>query len=959
MSEYQSNIKKFRTLFHSNQIATFPFTLKLEPIKEKFKKILTNLPNKHQQIKFTNSLCSSDSKQNAYGIVLGKLIVLDIDNKIETNIMNGMEWLSTIPPIDTFCVDSISGGKHFYFWINDITKDWTNKTALTINGIKIAIDIKTTGGFIIGPGSYGVFKNKTYSYSTMDDFNKIKEMPEWLIKLLTISKPVISTIIHSIENTFKPSNSQTGEIEILLDNLSLERSINYDDWRNIAFALYDHACVTGSDKKIYFEFFNNFSKKCKEKYDLKSCEKMWSSIKPRDKNKITIKTLYSMLKNDNLDVFYSLFKKRKKKCLDYINPHASFEQENIISINKQFLEELPYENIIVKSHMGSNKTTCIRNIIDQYNPSTILILSPRQIFAKNITCDFKKFNFACYLDLDSEIFTDEIEMSNRLVISMESLYKLYDTHFSKRIDYLIIDECESCFTQFYSTTMKNRLRENVNMFEKIVKNAEKIVMTDAFLSNRTVKICNSLGLKYTFIQNTFQPLLRKAIRLPMTKLKNNKYYPLALFRKLISLLKNGYKIYFVCGSVKRLTEFEEMVKKEIKDIRYKIYHAESKNFADFENVDKTWSECQLVMTTTTITVGINYYREYFDYAALYGVSGGGLVRDLFQALMRVRNLIKNTIYYSVNPLQIKGSFITPEEVSTSQKYIEMVKEELALQLNVDTEPLTSHKWLKENLVWCELEKNINDSFFNEHFHHYLEFCGYEIEIEDIEDVCEMVIEKVKGKYKFEDIKVPKDISSVINKVLNGENSELDSAIINKANFLMKFRSFKKLPDEIREVIKDVFNDVYVEGNKQILTFFDNVISSVKYSDDYDLKNELKFNDEMVNTKLIQINIIKQVCKDIGINDFLDDRVINLNDIDGVKLQNDIKNVFKLRCRNKNEGDKAEVIANLRKLVYSWSGGTLTMNRKQKRITGKVVDTSEFYITPLKQINQLKTYIKIT
>lgn len=110
------------------------------------------------KLKAMDILC--DTKQN-YGILTGKpngIVVFDYDiHKLAVDKQECFTINSLLKFHGENCtiVKTPSGGFHVYHKLDETTEDWTN----TI-GIDGFLDIKTTGGYVVGPGS--IFNNKKY-----------------------------------------------------------------------------------------------------------------------------------------------------------------------------------------------------------------------------------------------------------------------------------------------------------------------------------------------------------------------------------------------------------------------------------------------------------------------------------------------------------------------------------------------------------------------------------------------------------------------------------------------------------------------------------------------------------------------------------------------------------------------------------------------------------------------------
>jgi hypothetical protein len=91
------------------------------------------------------------------------------------------------------------------------------------------------------------------------------------------------------------SNEKDELLNQYLECLKSERCNKYDSWLKIGAIIYNEQ---GS-----FILFNEWSKKCPEKYSLEGCRKAWKSFNENKEKKVTIKSLMKWAKEDNLEKF--------------------------------------------------------------------------------------------------------------------------------------------------------------------------------------------------------------------------------------------------------------------------------------------------------------------------------------------------------------------------------------------------------------------------------------------------------------------------------------------------------------------------------------------------------------------------------------------------------------------------------------------------------------------------------
>jgi hypothetical protein len=215
----------------------------------------------------------------------------------------------------------------------------------------------------------------------------------------------------------------------------------------------------------------------------------------------------------------------------------------------------------------------------------------------------------------------------------------------------------------------------------LIKQANTVIFADAFLSNRISSICSTIMSESTHTNkvlgyNITKPIKRhtyifKVESTPSTVLefedgdvieyKNTNQRKLHIFEsskfkmdgkiQTISACSKwlnqldldvcfGKKIYIFCSSKKMAKILEE--KYNAICLVYTSEHASQ----DTSNVNDSWKNHQMIITTSKITIGIDCQLE-FDCSYAY-VNAGILTRDVIQSLYRIRNLNGNTYCFFEN-----------------------------------------------------------------------------------------------------------------------------------------------------------------------------------------------------------------------------------------------------------------------------------------------------------------------
>jgi hypothetical protein len=167
-----------------------------------------------------------------------------------------------------------------------------------------------------------------------------------------------------------------------------------------------------------------------------------------------------------------------------IYPTNLEEKEDEITVNEyeaEFVEPYPYNDydiMVMRSRMGSGKTTAMKKCLDDYRPKSVLFFSCRIIYSYNMMGEFKEYNIENYKDLKSDL--NDVD---KLFCSLESIHRLDDENC---YDLIILDEIETILNTFSGGTVASKEFEIKETFFEILKNGNKIIANDAFLSDRGV-----------------------------------------------------------------------------------------------------------------------------------------------------------------------------------------------------------------------------------------------------------------------------------------------------------------------------------------------------------------------------------------------------------------------------------------------------------------------------------------
>lgn len=761
------------------------------------------------------------------------------------------------------------------------------------------------------------------------------------------------------ENLQINKKEEYEDIKKIIEFIDWKKRDNYQSYVNSAYALYD----CGDE---YFELFNNLweSLGYSEENHKKERINLWESATKSLEKPITKNTLYFWLKEDNEEKFNEI---TKKKDIAYCTPnyHVLDKLRNHTYENK-YVQPIDYNNIkekaiLLKSALGTGKSTILYSLLEDKNLSC-LVLSPRQKFARSFA---KRFNIDCYLDnnKDDNLF----ENSNRIVVSIESLWKLD----KKQFDLVFLDESESCLSQFISfDTIKENLKPCISNFEFFLKNAKRIIACDAFLMMRTIQLFQDLEIPYYFIENTYKHK-REAKQIEVErwgkedKRKNRDFFIQEVFKE----MSEGKKIFVVSTSKLVLDALEFYISNKLPNSNIKIrkYTGSDSDYKeDFEDVNKTWVNYDLVMTTTTITVGVNFDLEYFDHVYMYASGMAGPIRDIFQSHMRVRHF-KKLKFYLTTKICMRGPILGVNKAIIQEKlndWNDYFKKTYNTEIN-------RTKWFENNYIFSTIEKNMQLNSYDliDIFYKYYHFCGYKSEEnDDFENIGFWIQDNDPHLLKndiywdYEDIEniSKEDAQECYKKILSAEATEFDKIELLKYRYKNKFNEV--LDKDVQKIIAQRFSSpTKIDGYKETLE----IIEHYKEIKNHSNKNKYDLNEELsANQKIMKSEVISTFFNKLEINDPFEEYNIPREKIQ--ELINDNENTQKLfrlygvRDRNKSDQLTEKSFGQLfAQMLNDYLPGTKfgRGKRQQGKINGKRIDISPFLYKPIEDFKILRKYIK--
>lgn len=637
---------------------------------------------------------------------------------------------------------------------------------------------------------------------------------------------------------------------------------------------------------------------------------------------------------------------------------SDYVHREVVAEDVGFVQDLdwgPRTCLAINAPMGRGKTSAVCRWISENQPQRVLVLSPRVSYAKSICHEYNEKiveggRFKCYKDI-SDFSTD------RLVCSMESLYKINFEFLTKHpFDLVVLDECQANLSSHVCVaTNKKNFNDNSRAFWHILRASPKILMMDAFLNPKVLSFLTDFELPTRLIEYTGLKMSpRRAVVIDDPESDYD-----TLLAYILRDLQQGKRCYCVVSSAKRLCQWTEKLKRSFPQKTILSYASgEGKKI---ENVREEWGLADCVLTTSTITVGINFDTvDHFDRAYLsFSARSKNKVVDLIQTHYRVRHLRDNLIFVHIvdNPI---GLYPTDgSDILEMLKWFE--REMISTYDLLEAAP----DYLKRLLCHCQLEQNISIMNLTRTVYDFLDRCNYSVSIEkklseeeedlDSEDDEE---EQEEVEDRFEDISlIDRETFIELSKLraMGRDLSEKHMAQLIKFKFISFFTD-----DEPSAWVSDwydhdfwlLFNSFYkgkmshIKTEKLLKTgvkSMDKLFSEVRDNNTYAVMSKRK---HLQNREMVQI------CNDLGLDCSQEvGKVIPANRVrewfGGIRERHDnIRKVFDLRDQRK---DKSAMLTDkdcleLLNSVFKTYGFTkISLQRKRIRVNGKqVADPNSAY-----------------
>ncbi len=971
---YKMNIIDF---CNSNDIKWFPIILKnKEPISIKhplykrikkdgnisytphyieFKDICDDILEARQELLYTNEIydfINDDTYKLKIALDTSKVFQIDIDTEnVDERILHN--WIENENTKSAYYKSiTKSYGYHIFIKVegfHDFIKNYTQtknrfqfkKNYVNGEGDVVEIFDDDKNGIELLTGQWG------YANIDIEVFNKnitcIKknDLP-FFTDLLTTNK-------HFLEKVSKNESKQKEIIDVINNKNRFDTQDIYDHMINISQEYIDnrshHFKIICSLLSAGYEGVARDCMYRSSNTKNKNLDIELENFKTSNNNSISIKTLFYYSKLSNQDNYIGLLKKHRGVHLREEYKKQLFSLAHSNSIHSRYLPYSILENIDtnknsiihIKSHLGSGKTTIIKQFIKN-NPSIkkILYFAPRILFARDIFNDLQDYDFKLYNKLKKHEYTT----TDRIIIQLESLWKIGNQQF----DLIVIDEIESVLKQLTSKITNKNIVKTYETFNYIINNCKTIITADAFLSNNSVEIINKIkpSCLSNVIVNSYNPYKRVAIE--VAGFEN-------LLERAIQQVNKNERIVFITliknNGDYAYKEFEERCPN--KKIKY-YYGSMNEKDKKFDNINEEWKDVDILIYTPIITCGVNYSFPTFHSLYMWISPNSCCVRDLFQASLRVRTLIKNDCYFAFNYVYnkySKKSDIICKIFENSEGNILNIyknlfeKQEYMIELGVAIPKMCD--WGVINLANSIFEDYISNTHIVKTTHEYLRLCGYDITpLETLPNGkdCDLNILEKTSEFTYSGLDDITDIEYLCfeRNVYELDEKDKCSMIKYKFNELLGVNDilFNELDDESKINIEELYIKSInnFQQLKNILNELKNNNKSISESVNEINKEDQNNYSVYVDTNLISTDINKDIKQLFNCNSLLE-LSYTTNDVKNnmdkcVEIIEKAKKVYNFtRCQSNKKNEFTYVNACIKHIIRNYLG--LDMVGKRERV----------------------------
>lgn len=302
------------------------------------------------------------------------------------------------------------------------------------------------------------------------------------------------------------------------------------------------------------------------------------------------------------------------------------------------LELVP--TLVVHAQMKMGKTKALRDYIDAHfaagglRTPVIRIISFRQTFSINVNSVFD--GFTLYSDVRGPLDQP------RLIVQVESLWRLEVCAGTEPPDLVILDESESILEQFGSGLMGGAFHECYAKFRWLVGTAKHVIALDANITDRTLRsLAEMREQPAVYHHNVYQ----KAAGDTYMLCGDLNRWLAALY----ALVDAGKHVAIAASSLSEAEAVVREIGRRLPEARVKLYSSKtlaSERREHFSDVNLYWAQYDVLVFTPTVSAGVSFEIPHYDVLFGYFTDQSCPVETCIQMLGRIRDIgTRHTVIY--------------------------------------------------------------------------------------------------------------------------------------------------------------------------------------------------------------------------------------------------------------------------------------------------------------------------
>lgn len=304
---------------------------------------------------------------------------------------------------------------------------------------------------------------------------------------------------------------------------------------------------------------------------------------------------------------------------------------------------MKHRRVGIWAGLGVGKTTSICRVINRLAAEKgslrVLFLSVRRVQARNflprLQGEAAAVPWISYMDSKALASLDPLE-SVGVICSFESLWKLSGYQF----DLIVVDESESvACTAVSEATQKAHISQNHSTFEQVLRESRWVVGMDAYAGpNSRLLLGYENVLRWHHVRQKRSLVMTEVPWYKTSSVCDDTRAPYErrFVGKILEAVEKG-RVYVFFSSKAQLNSVRLTLTRSKPDLKIAVYKGDEVS-SKLLNVDEEWAGVDVVLATSTITVGVDCTLR-FQKVLAWSSDRACVVRDIFQSLNRVRVVV--------------------------------------------------------------------------------------------------------------------------------------------------------------------------------------------------------------------------------------------------------------------------------------------------------------------------------